>query len=292
MVGKQPYPASKSLSFQNWYSMKSKGEWMDEEMDEAEQTGKSTKWASRKEMFLLGHFSWSGLIFTRFPSLSGNICWASSLSAGCIVWHWYLQGKNTHTQVCGYTTPCGRQTECTFIPVTSHGSSTAPVLWAGTASARRGSEPNLEPLVLESMVWVVLTIPVAHSLASASFYPLSDYSWSAQLNSHSWNYPGRPCLYLWNNTSTGFSFCSACMQAPKGILCTVMLCLFIFPLYLQPIPLFSCFPRMNSIGKSILHIDFVPLLPLNFLFGYPSTMTLFMQFCHMLYAAYCLVYPV
>lgn len=32
MVGKQPYPASKSLSFQNWYSMKSKGEWMDEEM--------------------------------------------------------------------------------------------------------------------------------------------------------------------------------------------------------------------------------------------------------------------
>lgn len=32
MVGKQPYPASKSLSFQNWYSMKSKGKWMDEEM--------------------------------------------------------------------------------------------------------------------------------------------------------------------------------------------------------------------------------------------------------------------
>lgn len=32
MVGKQPYPASKSLSFQNWYSMKSKEEWMDEEM--------------------------------------------------------------------------------------------------------------------------------------------------------------------------------------------------------------------------------------------------------------------
>lgn len=32
MVGKQPYPASKSLSFQNGYSMKSKGKWMDEEM--------------------------------------------------------------------------------------------------------------------------------------------------------------------------------------------------------------------------------------------------------------------
>lgn len=32
MVGKQPYPASKSLFSQNWDSMKSKGEWMDEGM--------------------------------------------------------------------------------------------------------------------------------------------------------------------------------------------------------------------------------------------------------------------
>lgn len=87
----------------------------------------------------------------------------------------------------------------------------------------------------------MLTIPVAHKLTSATFYLLTGYSWSAQLNLHSGNYPGHPCLLLWNSTTIGFHSLSACTQAPKGILCAVMLCLFALLFLLQPISPFSHF---------------------------------------------------
>lgn len=274
-VGKQPYPVSKSHLFSKLGFNEEQGQvdgWGDE--DEAEQTGKSTKWASGREMFCLGHFSWCGFIFTRLLSLSGNICWASSLSAEYIVWHWYLQGKSTHIHIQWLQLPVEDRHTAPSSLVHHLGSHMAPALPAGTASVGKGSEPNPAALVLENLVWLMLAVPVAHDLASASFYLLSDHFWSAQLNSHTWNYPSHPCLFLWNCTSVGFPSLGACMQA----FCVVMLCLLTLLFLLQPISLFSHFSMMSWIWKSILHILFVPLLSLNFMSGSPSTMTLLSAF--------------